>query len=577
MNNANDATADWPERSWALAVTGAAIGLLVHLLSDDGSTKEVWRISFAIGLIVAGVAIAFAVERRRIIPSTAFAGVAALIMGFTAYWNGGPEGWSNWEGWRLACAALTVAIAAPLFQAWGDAGMPRPPRLAKLSYPDLHDRAWMNVVLWFACWLFTGIVWSLIFLIGQLFALIGIEAIKDLMGQSWFGMALTGAAFGAAAGLMRDRERILITLQTVVRRVLSVLAPILGVALVLFLASMLVTGLSPLWEATKSTTPIVISAAIVAIILANAAIGDSPDDEAQMRIVRLGAMALSVTLLPLGIIAAISTGLRINQYGLTPDRLWAVVFGGVACAYGLAYLVVLVRKRAGWMADIRPANVRLAIGLCALAFVLAMPVINFGAWSTASQLARLESGKVTAEKFDWTAMRFDFGASGQAAVERLAKTGKTPAIKEAAAKALKLEDRWSGGSEMQLATKAEQFQERVKTLPVAVPIPDALAAAIVRNNGCEGAAQCVLLYTTGATEAMQVVLPCETCNAFTNRYVLRDGVWKTGIDFSGDGMVESDADRRALAKALGEGKATIRDVKRRQVFVGDDPIGDVFE
>ena len=575
MISAKNATTDWPQRSWALAVTGAAIGLLVHLLSDDGSTKEAWRIALAIGLIVAGVAIAFVVERGRIIPSAVFAGVAALIMGFTAYWNGGPEGWSNWEGWRLACAALTVAIAAPLFQAWGDAGMPRPPRLVQLLYPSLHDRAWMNVVLWFACWLFTGIVWLLIFLIGQLFALIGIDAIKDLMGQSWFGMVLTGAAFGAAAGLMRDREKILITLQTVVRRVLSVLAPILGVALVLFLVSMLATGLSPLWEATKSTTPIVISAAIVAIILANAAIGDSTDDEAKMPLIRWGTVALGVTLLPLGIIAAVSTGLRINQYGLTPDRLWAVVFGGIACAYGLGYLVVLIRKRSGWMADIRPANVRLAIGLCALAFILAMPIINFGAWSTASQLARLESGKVTAEKFDWTAMRFDFGASGQAAVERLAKSGKTPAIKTAAAKALKLENRWEGLQ----TTDTDILDQRIRVIPRDVPLPKELLKALAQDVPCQAATHCLLLYEQGDTEAVQVVQQCDTCVTITNRFVLKNGGWISRFDITTDPTSGAEAERRrkALSRAISEKPITIREVKRRQVFVGDEPVGDVFE
>ena len=296
MINAKNEAPDWPQRSWALAIAGAVVGFLVYLLSEDGTTKEVWRLALATGLVVAGVAMAFVVERGRILPSAIFAGAAALIIGFTLYWNGGPEGWNDWEGWRLACAALTVAIAAPLFQAWGDAGMPRPPRLAQLSYPDLHDRAWVNVVLWIACWLFTGVFWLLIALIGQLFTLIGIDAIKDLMSETWFGMILTGTAFGAASGLMRDRERILITLQTVVRRVLSVLAPILGAALVVFLASMVVTGLSPLWEATKSTTPILISAAIVAIILANAAIGDSADDEAKMSVIRWGVMALGGTL-----------------------------------------------------------------------------------------------------------------------------------------------------------------------------------------------------------------------------------------------------------------------------------------
>jgi hypothetical protein len=251
VTDINSQPTEWLQRSWALAIAGGAIGLLTHLLSANAGSKDPKRLALATFLVVAGVAIAFVVERRRVIPSAIFALIAALIVGFTVYWNGGPEGWSNWEGWRLACAMLTVAIAAPLFQAWGDAGMPRPPRLAQLAYPDLHDRAWMNVVLWIACWLFIGVVWLLIYLIGQLFALIGIDTIKDLMGQSWFGMILTGGAFGAAAGLMRDRERILITLQTVVRRVLSVLAPILGVALAVFLMSMLVTGLSPLWEAMK--------------------------------------------------------------------------------------------------------------------------------------------------------------------------------------------------------------------------------------------------------------------------------------------------------------------------------------
>jgi hypothetical protein len=575
MINTKNEPADWPQRSWALAIAGAVIGLLVHSLLEDGSTKEIWRISLATIFVVAGVAMAFVVERGRIVPSAIFAGCAAIIIGFTVYWNGGPEGWGNWEGWRFACAALAVAIAAPLFQAWGDAGMPRPPRLAQLAYPDLHDRAWMNVVLWFACWLFTGVVWLLIYLIGELFALIGIDAIKDLMRESWFGMVLTGGAFGAAAGLMRDRERILMTLQTVVRRVLSVLAPILGAALVLFLTSMVVTGLSPLWEATKSTTPIVISAAIVAIILANAAIGDSPDDEAKMPLIRWGTMALGVTLLPLGIIAAISTGLRISQYGLTPDRLWAVVFGGIACAYGLAYLVALIRKRGAWMGDIRPANVRLAIGLCALAFVLAMPVINFGAWSTASQLARLESGQVTAEKFDWAAMRFDFGASGQAAVERLAKSGKTPAIKMAAANALKLENRWSSNPESDVAA----LKSRIKILPVEVAIPEALSAAIARQDNCQSAKRCLLLYEAGNDEAMQLIQYCEDCAATTSHYVREGSDWQVSNRLNA-ALGSPDAQKRlnaALGKSIDAGKVTVREVKRRQVFIGDEPVGDVFE
>ena len=579
MGENNVEATEWPQRSWALAIAGAVLGLGVHSLGIYDGTAPVWRIALAAMLVVAGVAMAFVVERGRIGPSALFAIIAGIITGFTVYWNGGPQDWGNWEGWRLACALLTVAIAAPLFQAWGDAGMARPPRLTQLAYPQVHDRAWTNVVLWIACWMFTGIVWLLIYLIGQLFALIGIDAIADLMRKEWFGLMLTGGAFGAAAGVIRDRERILVTLQTVVRRVLSVLAPVLGVALIVFLLAMVVTGLSPLWEATKSTTPIVISAAIVAIILANATIGDSPEDEAKVAPIRFAAMALGAALLPLGVIAAVSTGLRIDQYGLTPDRLWAVVFTAITCAYGLAYLVSLVRARMGWATAVRQANLRLALMLCGLAFVLSTPLINFGSWSTASQLARLESGKVTPEKFDWTAMRFDFGPSGQAAVARLAKSGKTPAIKLAAVAALKLESRWEGNQEVTMAEKAIALKKRIKILPSDTVLPEALSAAIIRTDDCQSAKRCVLLYSTGSDEAIQLIQYCENCAPITNRYLRSDDEWRTSNGSNKNNGTPNEQRLRNIAfgESIGSGKISVREVKRRQVFVGDEPVGDAFE
>ena len=579
MGENNVEATEWPQRSWALAIAGAVLGLGVHSLGIYDGTAPVWRIALAAMLVVAGVAMAFVVERGRIAPSALFAVIAGIITGFTVYWNGGPQDWGNWEGWRLACALLTVAIAAPLFQAWGDGGMARPPRLTQLAYPQVHDRAWTNVVLWIACWMFTGIVWLLIYLIGQLFALIGIDAIADLMRKEWFGLMLTGGAFGAAAGVIRDRERILVTLQTVVRRVLSVLAPVLGVALIVFLLAMVVTGLSPLWEATKSTTPIVISAAIVAIILANATIGDSPEDEAKVAPIRFGAMALGAALLPLGVIAAVSTGLRIDQYGLTPDRLWAVVFTAITCAYGLAYLVSLVRARMGWATAVRQANLRLALMLCGLAFVLSTPLINFGSWSTASQLARLESGKVTPEKFDWTAMRFDFGPSGQAAVARLAKSGKTPAIKLAAVAALKLESRWEGNQEVTMAEKAIALKKRIKILPSDTVLPEALSAAIIRTDDCQSAKRCVLLYSTGSDEAIQLIQYCENCAPITNRYLRSDDEWRTSNGSNKNNGTPNEQRLRNIAfgESIGSGKISVREVKRRQVFVGDEPVGDAFE
>jgi hypothetical protein len=58
-----------------------------------------------------------------------------------------------------------------------------------------------------------------------------------------------------------------------------------------------------------------------------------------------------------------------------------------------------------------------------LALLLSTPLANFGAISTRDQLARLASGKVSPEQFDWAALRFDFGPAGRRALERLASSG----------------------------------------------------------------------------------------------------------------------------------------------------------
>jgi hypothetical protein len=56
-----------------------------------------------------------------------------------------------------------------------------------------------------------------------------------------------------------------------------------------------------------------------------------------------------------------------------------------------------------------------------LALFLALPILNFGAISAGNQLHRLESGKVTPDKFDFAALRWDFGDAGKRALARLAK------------------------------------------------------------------------------------------------------------------------------------------------------------
>ena len=564
-------THDWPLRAALLALAGAVIGLALHFLLYVGRwqmTHNEVRLALASFLAVGGLAFAVVVERDRQHLSLSFAGIAALVVASVVYLNGAGSSWDDSEAWRLTCALLTVAIAAPLFQAWrgGTGGIP---------YVAAHDHAWTNVVLWIASWVFVGIAWGLVYLLAELFDLIGLHLLTQLIGKDWFGKVLTGGALGGAIGLLRDRERILGTLQRVVTTVLAVLAPVLAVGLLAFLAALPFTGLTPLWLATKATTPILIGCVIGALVLCNAVIGDRPEEE-RRGVLRWSAMGLSLTMLPLGIIAGISVGLRIDQYGLTPDRLWASIFAAITCVYGLAYLKALVLARTHWAEPVRVSNLRLGIGLCVVALILSTPLLGFGAMSTRNQMARLADGRTLEAKFDWTALRFDFGPSGRAALSRLATSGPTPAIRAQAAAALQSQNRWSWRNNQERAVSASTLDARLKILPRTVPLPADLRLRLAQQDACGSNEPCAVIYTPGAGEA----------------FVARVNRWGSGVavlKLGPKGWLEPDPDGTGTVigheafedtvreAAIKRGDVEVRTVKRRQIFVGGKPQGTPFD
>ena len=312
-----------------------------------------------------------------------------------------------------------MLIAAPLFQTVRDEGAWRFP------YARLHRHAWTDAVIGAASLVFTGITFLLAWLIASLFDVIGIDAIKDLLQEEWFGWMLAGFAFGGAVGLLRERDALVATLQRLVMVVLSVLAPVLAVALAAFLLSLPFTGLSGLWESDIPATPMLLLSGAGAILLANAVIGDGRDERSPNIWLRRSALVLVVCVLPLAILAALSMGQRIGQYGWTPERIWGVVAVG-DCASPMARPAwwAVYKGRQDFDDPLRPLQTRLAIGLCGLALFLALPILDFGAISARSQLARLDSGKVEAEEFDWRAMAFDFGPEGRERLAEIAKTGR---------------------------------------------------------------------------------------------------------------------------------------------------------
>jgi hypothetical protein len=420
--------------------------------------------------------------------------------------------------------------------------------------------------------------------------------LRNLLDKSWACWMLVGGTLGGVIGLLRDRDRIVGLLQRVVTSILSMLAPALAAGLVLFVLALPFTGLGRLWEQTRATTPILLACVFGAFVLANAVIGTAPEEEAKSRVLRWSAMALGATMLPLAAVAAISTWLRVAQYGFTPERLWALVFVAIALACALLYLYALVRGREAWAERLRPANIRLATGICLVALLLATPLADFGAISTRSQVARLESGQVTAQRFDWSALRFDFGASGVAALERLRREGSAPTIRQFAQAALRASNR----SDLQ-----ELADDPVPSRPPAIlvdpagtPVTPQLLAAVrqeLDERSCGVQGDCRLYFRPDEHAVIVLVDRCallrrrayadlstRACSYSLSVLLERDGRWQRARDAGGPGeqSMTPEQERAALARegdAILGGQVEIRRIERRQLFVAGKPADQPFE
>ncbi|HZV58501.1 MAG TPA: DUF4153 domain-containing protein [Sphingobium sp.] len=573
----------WPLRSWALAALGLVLALAIQQLTALPDSDWIWGerlVRSAVLLLgVGGIAFGLGWQRGRLAPAIAAALLCGGVAGGALLWNGLLADWSF--NWRLLCGLVTAGVLLVLFQSaqarhpylpetWSRAGLALWGRRA-LAYADVHATIWTDAILLGGAALFTLATFLVAQLLAAMFALVKIEALRDLLAKDWFMAMMLGAAFGGALGLLRERARIIAAVQGVAMLVLRILAPVLAVGLAAFLAVLPFTGLAPLW-ATGNTTPLMLSAALAALFLVNAVIGAR--DEPLARPLRWAALVLALLLLPLVLIAAWSTGLRIDQRGLSPDRLWALTFIVLGTVTAVAH-VVAVAGRGDWIARLHRSNLHLAFVLGGVALILSTPLVSFERIATADQVARLQAGRIAPLDFDYRALWFDFGPPGKAAIKRLARTAKSPEARRFAAAIQKQTNRWEDAPNQRARQAGEALDARLTILPRAVPLEPALRERLVAYDACRPQGGCVLRYAPGADHAVGVALPQVSCRGCRPvlflLYRTAEGRWEGGAPGPDRGAQE--AVDPGVADALRAGRVELRTVERRQLFVDGKPFG----
>lgn len=338
---------------------------------------------------------------------------------------------------------VLAAIALSLFIAQCLVIPSEAERKVPATYPRYFDEAWKCAVQLIFSAVFVGLFWGVLTLGAQLFELLKVHFLADLLKHRWFALPVTTLALAAAIHLTDIRVAIVRGIRTLKLTLLSWLLPLMALIAAGFVVALPFTGLDPLWR-TRFAVWLLIAASVVLVILINAAYQDGQAERAPPRVLRYAGSLAILTLPVLVSLAGYALWLRVEQRGWTASRIEVAAAIAILGFYALGYLVALV-SRTGWVRRLEIVNVLAAALVLAVIVAFFTPLADPARLAVADQVKRLESGKVSPAQFDFVSLRFDGARYGKEALEGLKdwKVGDNAAlVRDKAERTLKLASRY---------------------------------------------------------------------------------------------------------------------------------------
>ena len=126
------------------------------------------------------------------------------------------------------------------------------------------------------------------------------------------------------------------------------------------------------------------------------------------------------------VLAGYSTWLRIEQYGLTPSRILAMVLVLVIFVHAVAALLAVFVSRSTWLGSLRLSNPLIALLCVVVLLAMHTPWFSPLKMSANNQVQRLLSGKTAVDNFDADTLRNRLGPGMTARRIACRKTARCP-------------------------------------------------------------------------------------------------------------------------------------------------------
>ncbi len=345
--------------------------------------------------------------------------VMSAIFLWLAYYNAASSDSARLYGERFyfipACILLAF-ISLFFLKAWMRDGH-WPPK-----YETQFGFSWHNFLAFALAGLFTLIFWLVLMLWGTLFKIVDINFFRDLFREEWFFYPVMSVAFAYAVVIFRTKINAVGAVQRILRALISILLPLLLVIAAMFVAVLPFTGVDLIWQKGYGSDTILGFVGLT-LFFFNAVYQDAKTEPYSERLSTLLKYALLV-LNVLVLLAAYGVYLRVAQYGLTIERILAMILVGVMLAYCALYSLIILFKAKHWQDYFGKVNTMLALLVCLVAVLLFTPVLDMARLSVNSQLARLERGEISLEAFDFPYL----ARSGAYGLKKLEELKKRPEI-----------------------------------------------------------------------------------------------------------------------------------------------------
>ncbi len=278
---------------------------------------------------------------------------------------------------------------------------------------------------------------SFVALWGVAFKAFGMTQIATLVHHGGFLVPLGGAAALMAAGLARANARLGEAVRNILLIGCHIGLPLAALFSLVFSAGLVAGGLKSLQNVPLTPTGVLLTLALATALLFNGVYQDGT--KVPPRWLRVSTWVALAALPVYALAAAAALWMRVQAYGLTPERMIALIALVLMSLYTLLLLAGLIselfaRHLSTWMPPVARLNTAMALMWVITLILLRTPVLDPVAWSANNQVARLLEGKVSAADFDFGYLRFALGKPGRQALQRLVQQDD-PAIQTGIARA----------------------------------------------------------------------------------------------------------------------------------------------